>query len=67
LNVVEETNADGVYEFTTIFVYGPKPYTVQYLIEKMGLENARVVNRYDPNAVVDIAVALGNDWAAKNP
>jgi len=33
----------------------------------MGLENARVVNRYDPNAVVDIAVALGNDWAAKNP
>ena len=41
--------------------------TVQYLIEKMGLENARVVNRYDPNAAVDIAVALGNDWAAKNP
>lgn len=67
LNVVEETNADGVYDFTTIFVYGPKPYTVQYLIEKMGLENARVVNRYDPNATYDIAVALGNDWAAKNP
>lgn len=67
LNVIEETNADGIYEFTTIFVYGPKPYTVQYLIQKMGLENVRVVNRYDPNAAFDIAVALGNDWAAKNP
>lgn len=67
LNIVEETNADGVYDVTTIFVYGAKPYTVQYLIEKMGLDNARVVNRYDPSVGYDIAVALGNDWALKNP
>jgi len=67
LNVVEESNADGMYEFTTIFVYGAKPYTVNYLIEKMGLENAVVVNRFDPNIGYDIAVALGNDWASKNP
>ncbi|GAP13423.1 transcriptional attenuator, LytR family [Longilinea arvoryzae] len=67
LNIVEETNADGIYDVTTIFVYGAKPYTVRYLIQKMGLENARVVNRYDPSVGYDIAVALGNDWAAKNP
>ncbi|TLN02022.1 LytR family transcriptional regulator, partial [bacterium] len=67
LNVVEETNADGIYDYTTIFVYGAKPYTVQYLIEKLGLDNARVVNRYDPSVGYDIAVALGNDWASKNP
>ena len=67
INIVEESNADGIYEYTTIFVYGAKPYTVNYLIEKMGLENAVVVNRFDPNIGYDIAVALGNDWASKNP
>lgn len=66
LNVVEETNADTYYDYTTIFVYGAKPYTVNYLIQKLGLENARVVNRYDPSVGYDIAVALGNDWASKN-
>ncbi len=67
LNIIEETNADGIYDVTTIFVYGAKPYTVQYLIQKLGLENARVVNRYDPSVGYDIGLALGNDWAAKNP
>ncbi len=63
INVVDENNADQNYDVTTIFIYNGKPYTVQYLISKMQLQNPRIYNRYDPNAPYDIAIALGNDWA----
>ena len=64
INVVEETNADQLYDVTTIFIYNGKPYTVRYLSQLFNLENPRVYNRYDPNAAYDIAVAIGEDWAA---
>ncbi len=67
LNVVEETNADQIYAVTTIFIYNGKPYTVRYLSQLFNLENPRIYNRYDPNAAYDIAVAIGEDWAANNP
>ncbi len=67
INVVEETNADQLYDVTTIFIYNGKPYTVRYLSQLFNLENPRVYNRYDPNAAYDIAVAIGEDWAANNP
>ncbi len=67
INVVDETNADQLYDTTTIFIYNGKPYTVRYLSNIMGLENPRVYNRYDPNATYDIAVVVGNDWANNNP
>lgn len=67
VNVVDETNADQLYEVTTIFIYNAKPYTVRYLSQLLGLENPRIYNRYDPNAPYDIAVAIGEDWAANNP
>jgi len=67
VNVVEETNADQIYNVTTIFIYNGKPYTVRYLSQLFNLENPRIYNRYDPNAAYDIAVALGEDWAANNP
>ncbi|MCX8025075.1 MAG: LCP family protein [Thermanaerothrix sp.] len=66
VNVVQETNADNLYSQTTIFLYSPKPYTLNYLISVMQLQNPRIYNRYDPNAEVDIAIALGNDWAQSN-
>jgi LCP family protein required for cell wall assembly len=66
VNVVQETNADNLYNQTTIFLYSPKPYTLNYLISVMQLQNPRIYNRYDPNAEVDIAIALGNDWAQSN-
>jgi hypothetical protein len=67
VNVVDETNADQLYEVTTIFVYNAKPYTVRYLAQQLGLDNPRIYNRYDPNAAFDIAVAIGEDWASNNP
>jgi hypothetical protein len=66
LNVVDESNADQLYDTTTIYIYNGKPYTVRYLASVMGLENPRVYNRYDPNAQYDIAVALGADWVNSN-
>jgi len=62
-NVVQETNADNLYNQTTIFLYSAKPYTLNYLISVMQLQNPRIYNRYDPNAEADIAIALGEDWA----
>ncbi|MHB8855646.1 MAG: LCP family protein [Bellilinea sp.] len=66
LNVVDETNADQLYDSTTIFIYSGKPYTVRYISSVMGLENPRVYNRYDPNAQYDIAIVVGADWANSN-
>jgi len=67
INVVDESNADQLYDTTTIFIYNGKPYTVRYLSNIMGLENPRVYNRYDPNATYDIAVVVGADWSNSNP
>ena len=66
MNVVDKSNADDLYDTTTIFIYNGKPYTVRYLASVMGLENPRVYNRYDPNAQYDIAVVVGTDWANNN-
>jgi hypothetical protein len=66
MNVVDESNADQLYDATTIFIYNGKPYTVRYLASVMGLENPRVYNRYDPNAQYDIALVVGADWANNN-
>lgn len=67
LNVVEETNADRVYEASTLIVYNGKPYTVQYLSDLMGVSTSNIYNRYDPTAPVDIVVIMGNTWAYNNP
>ncbi len=65
MNVVGEQNADNVYANTIIYDYTGKPYTINYLIKQMNLENARVVNRFDPNSDVDLVVVLGQDWASQ--
>jgi len=66
INVVDESNADQLYDTTTIYIYNGKPYTIKYLASVMGLQNPRVYNRYDPNAQYDIAVVVGADWANSN-
>ncbi len=67
LNVVQTTNADQLYGETTIIDYSGKPYTVRYLAELMKVNPNRILNRYDPNAQMDVVVIAGNDWAANNP
>lgn len=67
LNVTEETNADGVYATTTIIIYDQTPNTAAYIWQLMQIDNAVIINSYQPDAAVDIAVILGTDWATSNP
>jgi polyisoprenyl-teichoic acid--peptidoglycan teichoic acid transferase len=67
MNVVEETNADRVYDRTTLVVLNGKPYTARKLAEMMNIETGYVQNRFDPDAGADVIIILGNDWANNNP
>ena len=65
INIVGEDNANQAYGATQIIDYTGKPYTARFLIEHLNIPNARVLNRFDPNANVDIEIILGEDWAAQ--
>jgi LCP family protein required for cell wall assembly len=67
LVIAEQVNADRTYDGTTIIIYNGKPYTISYLCKLMNVNQARILNKFDPNSPVDIAVILGADWANKNP
>ena len=67
LNVTEETNADGVYQTSTIVIYDQTPNTAAYIQQIMQISNMVVISSYQPDAPVDVAVILGADWAASNP
>lgn len=65
INIVGEDNANQASGVTQIIDYTGKPYTAKFLMEKLNIPNARVLNRFDPNATVDIEILLGEDWAAQ--
>jgi len=67
MNVVEESNADRVYERTNLVILNGKPFTARKLAEMMNIETGYVQNRFDPDASADIIIILGNDWANSNP
>ncbi|MCS6907255.1 MAG: LCP family protein [Anaerolineales bacterium] len=67
VNVVETGNADTFYNYTALFDYSGKPYTLKFLVELMGINPNYLYNRYDPTQNVDVVVILGNDWANKIP
>ena len=66
LDVVGEANADQVYTANTIIDYTGKPYTIRFLAEMLKVENARVLNRFDPTSQVDVEVILGTTFADSN-
>jgi LCP family protein required for cell wall assembly len=67
MNVTKTDNAQEAYDLTTIIDYTGKLYTRQLLADLMNIQPSQVFSRYDPNSPVDIAILLGNDWAASNP
>jgi LCP family protein required for cell wall assembly len=62
VNVVEVGNADYV-SMTTIYDYTGNPYTVQYLVNLLGISSVRIFSSYDPNSGIDVSIVLGNDWS----
>lgn len=65
-DVVGEANADQVYATCTLVDYTGKPYTLKKLAQLCG-DGTRVLNRFDPNATVDVEFILGNSFAENNP
>ncbi|HUF40275.1 MAG TPA: LCP family protein [Anaerolineales bacterium] len=57
-------NADGLYPETTLYDYTGKPHTLQFLVERLDINPARIFHSYDPSSTVDVELILGNDWVA---
>jgi hypothetical protein len=66
LNVAHTGNASELTNSTIIIDYSGKPYTVQYLVDLLNIQESSIYSRYDPNSEVDIAILLGDDWASNN-
>ena len=66
LNVVYTGNATELTSATIIIDYTGKPYTLQYLVDLLNIQESSIYSRYDPNSEVDIAILLGDDWANNN-
>jgi len=66
INVTDAGNAQEVSEYTTIIDYSGKPYTVQFLVNLMHIQQNRIYSRYEPNSEVDLVILLGADWATSN-
>ena len=62
--VTRTDNADGLYPESTLFDYTGKPHTLQFLVEQLNINPARIFHSYDPSSTVDVELILGNDWAA---
>jgi LCP family protein required for cell wall assembly len=66
VNILSVSNADQIYDQTTIINYSGKPYTLGYLADILSVPPGKIFQRYDPNSKEDILVILGEDWAADN-
>jgi LCP family protein required for cell wall assembly len=66
VNVITTGDAPEAYNSTTIVSYTGNPYTLSFLVELMGILDAKIYNRYDPSSQVDIDIYLGYDWANNN-
>jgi LCP family protein required for cell wall assembly len=53
---------------TTIILYSPKLYTLQFLLDTFGItRSSQILIKPDPAQTVDIEIWLGNDWIARLP
>jgi LCP family protein required for cell wall assembly len=66
INIFSISNADQIYDQTTIINYAGKPYTLAYLAEILNVPPGKLFQRFDPDSEEDILVILGEDWAADN-
>jgi hypothetical protein len=54
--------AERLYERTTVVVYGPKLYTLEYLVTLFGIDRPnQIVFKLDAESPVDIEVRVGHD------
>lgn len=65
-NVVNTGDASEQTSATTIVSFTGNPYTINYLVELMGISANRIFIRFDPSSPVDVEITLGYDWANNN-
>jgi hypothetical protein len=66
-HIVEVRAADTAYSQSLVIDHSGNPYTLAFLLEWMGLSNARIVHDFNPTSPIDVEVRLGSDWLAGNP
>jgi polyisoprenyl-teichoic acid--peptidoglycan teichoic acid transferase len=67
LNTTSSGNSsEGAYK-TVVIDHTGNPYTLQFLVEVMGLDNSQIRTVLDFNASSDVEIHIGNDWASNNP
>ena len=59
-NVVANQAAGQAYANTTVIDHTGSPYTVQYLVNLLGIHPGRIIIDFDPNAQVDVELYLGD-------
>jgi LCP family protein required for cell wall assembly len=65
-NIVGISNANGISDSSSIYIYSSKPYTLNYLSNMFGVSSASIWSSYDPNATTDLILVVGNNWANNN-
>lgn len=60
--LIASTGNSDVVAATTIYDYTGNPYTVQYLMQLMGINQAFIFSRYDPNSTIDVELVIGPEW-----
>lgn len=65
---ITELGNTKIQSRTTITLYSPKLYTLNFLLEIFGItQNAQILIKSDPTQTADIEVRLGSDWIGRLP
>jgi len=62
------SNATVEYQYQGLIIdHTGNPYMIEWLVSIPGLNNARILVEYDPNATYDLELYLGSVWLYNNP
>lgn len=66
--LVTEYGKTKAHNQTTIVLYSPKLYALQYILDTFGItRSTQILIKPDPSETVDIEIRLGKDWVNKLP
>lgn len=66
--LVTEFGNTKAYSRTTIILYAPKLYALEFLVDTFGItSSSQILIKPEPSETVDIEVRLGKDWIGKLP
>ena len=64
MNVVGIGSADRSYDRTTVVLHNADLYTLRYILDLVQANTTQqIIFSFDPSALSDVDIMLGNDWA----